>query len=222
MLQAIFLVIVFLSLVLFYYGTGKDKKVLLFFSLWTAAIGIASGSGFFGHNTLPPRILVVIIPAVIYTVWLYWYLRDHQLQPGILLSVHILRIPVELVLYRLYVLGKVPVLMTFEGWNLDILTGSSALLLWLYLIATRKGLSSRLFRIWNISGLLFLGIIVGIALLSAPSPVQQLAFDRPNRALLEFPYTLLPAVVVPIVLLSHLLCLYKLREERLRSVSLKL
>lgn len=37
----------------------------------------------------------------------------------------------------------------------------------------------------------------------------QIGFDQPNVALLSFPYTWLPAVVVPTVLLSHLLCLKK-------------
>ncbi|MEM9987092.1 MAG: hypothetical protein AAF804_18515, partial [Bacteroidota bacterium] len=48
---------------------------------------------------------------------------------------------------------------------------------------------------------------VGIAILSAPLPFQQLAFEQPNVAVLRFPYVLLPGVVVPLVLLSHLLSL---------------
>ena len=68
-------------------------------------------------------------------------------------------------------------------------------------------LSQRLFRAWNIGSLLLLGIIVAIALLSAPSPFQQISRDQPNLAISLFPYTLLPALLVPLVLLSQLLLL---------------
>lgn len=56
-------------------------------------------------------------------------------------------------------------------------------------------------------GILFLLFIVSIAILSSPLPIQQLAFDQPNIALLIFPYTFLPTCVVPIVLMSHILLL---------------
>jgi hypothetical protein len=52
--------------------------------------------------------------------------------------------------------------------------------------------------------------IVVHAILSVQSPIQQFGFDQPNRAVLEYPFVLLPAVVVPIVMLSHLSTLRKL------------
>ncbi len=42
------------------------------------------------------------------------------------------------------------------------------------------------------------------------TPIQQLAFDRPNQAVLFFPDVWLPAVVVPIVLFRHFASLCKL------------
>jgi hypothetical protein len=95
--------------------------------------------------------------------------------------------------------------MTFSGWNFDILTGISAFLLLLYIVLTKRKLNSLFFLVWNIIGILFLLIIVSLAILSAPFPIQQFAFNQPNIAVLEFPYCFLPTCVVPIVLLSHLL-----------------
>ncbi len=214
MLSLAFLAITFLSLVLFYLGTGRNKKVLLVGCLWAFAVGLLSYTGFFRDtHAFPPRILYVIVPVVIYLVYLYRKWDQAMLRPRLLLSVHSLRLPVELVLYQLYMAGKVPVIMTFKGCNFDILAGISAILLLCYLGVTQKKISVAVWTIWNILGLLSLVAIVSIALLSAPLPLQQLAFDQPNIAVLEFPYTLLPAVVVPVVLLSHLLGLKIRRRE---------
>ena len=67
--------------------------------------------------------------------------------------------------------------------------------------------------VWNVLGLGFLLTIVGIAILSAPLPFQQLAFEQPNIAVLRFPYVLLPGIVVPLVGLSHLLHLKQLLTQ---------
>jgi hypothetical protein len=45
-------------------------------------------------------------------------------------------------------------------------------------------------------------------------PAQQLNFDQPNRAVLYFPYVWLPAIVVPIVLFSHLAALWQIFVRR--------
>jgi cytochrome c oxidase assembly factor CtaG len=99
----------------------------------------------------------------------------------------------------------VPQIMTFEGWNFDIIIGLSAIAMLAWRWYSGKGISRRFYRIWNIAGIVFLTIIVTIAILSAPSPIQQLGFGQPNTAVSRFPYVLLPALVVPLVLLSHLL-----------------
>ena len=63
---------------------------------------------------------------------------------------------------------------------------------------------------WNIMCLALLFNIVINAILAAPVDFQQQAFDQPNIAIFYFPYVLLPGVVVPIVLFSHLVLLRSL------------
>lgn len=65
--------------------------------------------------------------------------------------------------------------------------------------------------------LIMLTIIVSIAILSAPFPFQQLAFEQPNVAVLRFPYILLPSVIVPLVYLSHFITLKWLANNHLRQ-----
>jgi hypothetical protein len=96
--------------------------------------------------------------------------------------------------------------MTFEGRNLDILSGLSAPLIY-YFAFVKKKINSKMVLLWNIVCLMLLINIVSHAVLSAPSPFQQLAFAQPNIAVLYFPFVWLPGCIVPLVLFSHLVAL---------------
>jgi len=96
--------------------------------------------------------------------------------------------------------------MTFEGRNWDILSGITAPLVW-FLGYRQRTLPRWVLFTWNLVCLGLLFNIVGNAILAAPFDFQQQAFDQPNIAVLYFPYVWLPAVVVPLVLLSHLVAL---------------
>lgn len=93
--------------------------------------------------------------------------------------------------------------MTFEGRNFDILAGLSAPVVAWFGYHKQK-LSKAALLGWNIICLgLLLNIVIN-AILSAPFPFQQFAFDQPDVAILHFPYTWLPGFIVPAVLLAHL------------------
>jgi hypothetical protein len=217
MLQLVFIIITLLTFACFYVATGKDKRILWFFTLWILAMGLLSGIGFFlKTDTIPPRIVFVILPVILYVIYFYKTIDTVRLHVPLLIAIHIIRIPVELVLYALYVEGKLPQLMTFEGWNFDVFVGISALLMTVYSAIKRTAIATALLKTWNVVSLIFLSIIVTLAVLSAPLPFQQLAFDQPNVAVLEFPFVFLPAVVVPMILLSHLLLFNVLSARKIK------
>ncbi|WP_208646852.1 hypothetical protein [Pedobacter jejuensis] len=56
---------------------------------------------------------------------------------------------------------------------------------------------------------LLLNIVVN-AVLSASSPFQQFGFDQPNVTILNFPFSWLPAFIVPLVLFAHLATIRRL------------
>lgn len=173
------------------------------FGVWGAIIGALSYSGFYENTeAFPPRILTVLLPTSLLVFYLFKVVDTGALNLGWLFSIHLVRVPVELILHELYLQGSIPEIMTYSGWNFDILSGLSAGII-LVLHHTNK-LSKQMLKVWNWSTLLLLIIIVKMAILSSPSPVQCLAFDQPNAAILSFPFTWLPAIVVPIVLMSHL------------------
>ena len=117
------------------------------------------------------------------------------------------RIVVELILLRGYKLGAVPVQMTFEGRNFDILLGLSAPLFgWLW-TRTRKRYVA---IVWNCIGLLLLLNIVLVAVLSMPTSFRVFTDGPANTLLTQFPFIYLPAVLVPIAYTAHVLSLRQL------------
>lgn len=109
--------------------------------------------------------------------------------------------------------------MTFEGRNFDILSGISAPFIYYFGFIKYK-LSNKILLAWNI---LCLGLLINIvtnAVLSLPYPFQQFAFSQPNIAILYFPFIWLPAVIVPIVLLSHLASIRVLilQQRKLKAI----
>lgn len=128
--------------------------------------------------------------------------------------VHIVRIPVEIVLYWLFLYEKVPELMTFEGRNFDILAGLTAPIVY-YFGFVKKKLDRKFIVIWNGLGLLLLMNIVINAILSAPLPFQQFAFDQPNIAIFYFPFIWLPTFIVPVVLFAHMVAIQRLFKKEL-------
>ena len=212
--ETVFLLATLLSVRFFYVGTGKDKRVLAISLFWTLLIGGIAATGFFKEVTAtPPRFLLVLLGGVALSGYLIATIRTARVNANSLLLVHAARVAVEMVLYQLGLNGELPMSMTFEGCNYDLLVGLSALALYFYGWVSGKKPDRRLLILWNGYGILSLTLIVTIAILSAPLPIQQLAFDRPNVAVLRFPFVLLPAYLVPLVFASHILALKTLRTS---------
>jgi len=190
------------------------KFLLFLIPFWLIFQAVLASSGFYlKTDAFPPRIfLFAVLPAILLIISLFIFYSKSvvsTLSLKTLTLLSIIRIPVEIILFWLYENGQIPQVMTFEGRNFDILSGITApIVAWL---AFRNGKTNRiLLIIWNIFALFLLFNIVITAFLSVPSPIQQLAFEQPNRAVLYFPFIWLPAVVVPIVLFSHLASLWQI------------
>jgi len=191
------------------------SRILMFvLPLWLMFQGVVALGGFYlKTDIVPPRLAMFAVwPAVLLIVIYFIFFRRsfiERLPLKLLTLLHIVRIPVELVLLWLFLGGQVPRMMTFEGRNFDILSGILAIVA--YFLAFRDGQPKRALLIaFNVIGLCLLINVVTIAILSLPTPIQQLNFDQPNVAVLYFPYIWLPAIIVPIVLFAHLAALWQL------------
>lgn len=199
---------------IFYKAAGNSKPVLLVILIWLAVQAFIANSGFYTvTDTLPPRFLLLVLPPFLGIAGLFLTSKGRQLIDGLdlksLTILHTIRIPVEIVLFFLFTYKTIPELMTFEGRNFDILSGITAPVVF-YFTFVRKQFGRKVILVWNLICLGLLINIVSNAILSAPFPFQQFAFDQPNIAVLYFPFIWLPCCVVPLVLLSHLVAIRQL------------
>ena len=197
-------------------GSRSLAAKILFFvlPLWLIFQAVIALGGFYqNESSIPPRIaLFGAFPALLTIVAYLIFFRKsfiERIPLRLLTSLHVVRIPVELTLYWLFIGKQVPQVMTFEGLNFDILSGFLAIIVYFVAFGGRN-INRWLLVTFNIIGMLLLANIVSIAIMSLPSPMQQMAFDQPNRAVMYFPYIWLPTIIVPIVLFGHLASLWKL------------
>jgi hypothetical protein len=125
------------------------------------------------------------------------------------------RFIVELLLWALYLENAAPVQMTFEGRNLDVLSGISAPVV-AFLFAQNK-ISKTILVIWNIICLLLLVNIVVTAVLSMPTPFRVFMNEPANTIVTEFPVSWLPALLVPLAYGLHFLSLRQLALQKKSS-----
>jgi hypothetical protein len=169
-------------------------------------------------NTFPPKIILMgILSTILTIVLLFATTKGRQFIDGLplrnLTYLNIVRIPVEIILYWLFVKKAIPELMTFEGRNFDIIAGITAPFV-AYFGLTKTKLIRQIILVWNFICLGLLANIVVNALFSAPSPIQKFAFDQPNIAILYFPFSWLPTFIVPIVLFGHLTSIRQLLKTK--------
>ena len=218
----VFILTTFLTLGIFFrgvrdsvYHTKAAKIVVFFITFWIFFQAIFSLGNFYKDS--PTRLpLFGVLPIVLLFVGLFVFARKSFIEPlplKILTFLSIIRIPVEIVIFWLFQNQLMPQIMTFSGWNFDILSGITApFIAW---FAFRGGKINRAVLIaWNIFALLLLIIIVSIAVLSVPLPIQKFGFEQPNVAVLYFPFIWLPTIIVPIILFSHLASLWILISKR--------
>jgi hypothetical protein len=217
LLTIIFILTAFLTIGLFYRASQKSILTLFILLPWLIFQSVLSLGGYY-HKTQTgtPRLLFMIGPPVVLIIILFVTHVGRRfidrLDPAKLVLIFIIRIPVELVLYGLFLDKMIPKGMSFAGGNLDIFSGLSAPLIY-YFGFQKKLLNTRIVLLWNFICLGLLLVVVIHAILAAPSPFQQLNFDQPNLAILYFPYTLLPSLVVPLVLFSQLALFRILRHH---------
>jgi hypothetical protein len=205
--------------------TGSEKKrqqriltrTALVLSTWTVLLLIFSGKGFFSDfSQLPPRPgLAILIPLPVILVIAFSKTGSRLLQlvpPHWLVLLQSFRIVVELLLLVAFINGKLPVQMTFEGRNFDIVTGLLALPVG-YFMAKGK-LPGKLAIAFNIIGMALLLNILVIAVLSMPTPIRYFMNEPANTLVGQFPFILLPGVLVPIAYGLHIFSLRQLLTQR--------
>jgi hypothetical protein len=190
------------------------RNTILVLVGWTIFLILIAASGFTSRFDLFPANAgpVLIIPLVTILIVTFSGKMKHLLQfvpETTLINLQVFRIFVEVLLWLLFVQNLLPVQMTFEGRNFDILVGITApLAAWLF-----AGKKWALIG-WNILGLCLLINIVTIALLSLPTQFRVFDNEPANTIVLNSPFILLPGMLVP---LAYGLHFFSLRQVALRK-----
>lgn len=210
-----FIALTFFTLWAFYRATGKQPWLLLVLSGWLLVVGGISATGFFQNNSpVPPRVAHVILPMLVVGLLLGFTSLGKSLRAGTSLE-HLhyfqgIRIVVEVVfLHGLYEAGYLARAVTYLGYNFDVVPGMLGPVVG-YLVFRRKLLSVRWAVAYQYFGIAILTSTIVLAVLSAPSPYQQLGWDQPTVAIFYFPFIWLPALVAPLMLWAHFIALKSL------------
>jgi hypothetical protein len=183
-------------------------------AIWLAAQAAAALSGVLGRFELrPPPIVIWFASMIAMTLGLAWSGFGRRFADKLpfvaLIGFQAFRLPLELVMHRAAVIGLMPNVMSFTGYNFDIVTGATALPLALY--AWRRPLPRWLITLWNVTGQI---LLIAIALIAfAATPVfRAFGDDQVNVWVVQFPYVWI-AVMVAAALFGHVVTLRKLMAE---------
>lgn len=192
-------------------------RTLLFFILWVAFVSLWSASGVMGNfDNFPFNFLPIIVIPLAASIGITFFSPSFKevvqhVSNQTLAALQSFRIPVEVLLWMLFIQGLLPEQMTFEGRNFDIVAGITGLVVAVWI--ARNGISRRILVAWNLIGLALLTNIVTIAILSTPSPVRIFWEEPANTIVTVFPVSLLPGLLVPLAYTMHFFSLRKLALE---------
>ncbi len=217
-LALFFIAIALIAVGWFYLAANRSRAFLLVIIAWIILQTWLGLQGVYQDTSAwPPRLMLLgMLPALLMIALLFLSRQGRlfidRLRQPTLTYFHSIRILVEIWLALLYHQSLVPVFMTIEGTNFDLFSGLTAPLVGFWAF---RGTSvhTRLLLIWNIVCLLLLLNVVVTAALAIPSPMQKIALEQPNVAVLYFPFNLLPTVIVPLVLLAHLSAIRQLTRQ---------
>jgi hypothetical protein len=189
---------------------------MLAITAWVALLGLLSLRGVFGDfQSLPPRIFpALLVPLIAGSLFLRSAAGRELLArtpPQWPVYAQSFRVVMEIILWLLFLQHRVPAIMTFEGRNVDILIGLTAIPVG-YLCFVRKIWAPRVALWWNVAGVLILLNVVAHAQLSTPSPFRVFVTDPPVTFIAYWPYILLPGFLVPLAWLLHAASLIQLRR----------
>jgi hypothetical protein len=187
---------------------------------WLAFSAVLASSGFFAKlDTLPPRPLFLLVPTLALPFWLGFSRVGSALARApllLLVGLQAFRLPLELVMHRAATEGTMPAQLTYSGFNFDIATGVTALLVALLLAMGRA--PHWLVWAWNALGTALLVAVVTIAVASLPNFA---AFghepERLNTWVTYFPFVWLPAGCVSAAVLGHVALWRRLASETAKS-----
>jgi hypothetical protein len=192
-------------------GVFRAVAALVLTAGWLLLLATAARSGWLSESgAFPPAILRLMGLTLLVTLGIALTPVGESLAASVrlrlLVAFQAFRFPLELMLADFHRAGKIPLEMTFHGWNYDIVTGLSALVVCWFAENDRFG--ARLAALWNWIGLALLFNVLRIAVAALPGPFHDSRYSTPNTLPLYWPGVWI-LFCVQMALLGHLLVVRK-------------
>ncbi len=189
---------------------------LIGLTLWLTYGGAVGFSGLAARSqSLPPGLFFLLAPTILLVMFLARSNAGRVVALSfplwLLTGMESLRLAVEGFLHLLWLEGRLPTMLTYHGANFDIVIGGSAPVV-AWLIASRR-ISDRAALAWHIAGIGMLANVAVRAVLTTPGPLNLIATEVPNLAIISFPFTYIPGLMVPFALALHVLSIRAIRER---------
>lgn len=198
------------------WAAERKQSIVRRFSIgvaaWTLFVIAVSSTGFFSDFTsFPPRVMIVLLVPLVTLILVSFRSKAVDELLRVIPSRNILRLQafrvfVEILLWACFVQNLLPVQMTFEGRNFDILSGVLGIVAAYSFTQNRGALYA-----YNFIGLGLLINIVTVAILSMPTPFRVFMNEPSNTLVTKVPFILLPAMLVPLAYGLHFLSLRQLK-----------
>jgi hypothetical protein len=174
---------------------------------WLGLTAAVSASGVLESPMLPPPAALFGAGSMLVSIAAAFSPLGTRLVRGLpvvaLIAVQAFRLPLELVLHAWMEQGTLPVQMSFEGNNFDIVSGVLALLIGVAF--ARKAPPRALVWAFNAIGFGLLLNVMSIAVLSSPLPIRLYMNEPPVLLAYHFPYGWIIPFCVGGAMFLHLL-----------------
>lgn len=202
------------------FGQGVRRRIVTWLlayggvMLFTAALAVSGVLA--APHALPPPMAIMLVVVILGSVRIGRSsavdAAAHEADVMSLVRLQAFRLPLELLMHHAWTKGIMPKELSFSGYNYDIVTGISAALL--AIVSWKRSIPRLVIWAWNIWGMLCLGCIAVIAIVSSPM-VRGFgaAPEHVNTWVLYFPYVWLPTVLVPTAIVGHIVVTRRLLRE---------
>lgn len=196
------------------------RRAIGFFAVWLGTSAVVAATGVLrDFDARPPRLMILVVASFAVLTIVTRTARFKALlaatPPSWPVALMSMRVPIEIGLWGLFATGKLPVHMTFEGRNFDVLVGATApVVAW----ALARGKLGRAGLVaWNVASLGLLANIVGMAVTTIPGPLHLPWPGVSNTVVADFPWVWLPTFLVPVAVFGHVVSLRQVLAGRVSS-----
>jgi len=185
----------------------RRAQVGLGLAIWRGLLADLAGEGRrLGFESMPPRLAAAGPRPLVVRMLMLATHRTRQFLPVTpperLIYLQSFRILMEIILWALAVQGRAPKLVTFEGRNIDILIGLTAIPVG-WMVIERRAWPAWVGSAWNVAGILILANVVVHAQLALPTPFRAFVTEPSTALLATFPYIWLVGFLVPFAFWLH-------------------